>query len=112
MAGRRRGKRRLALALLLVVAVLAACLPFGGAVDVGDDAESACPNATTVTLYNATKAAAAQITTSDCDDTVVKVQTAEDGSTVLDLRRKGIRIVKSLPEVDIVYVAQSLGSIG
>lgn len=104
----RRRRRQPTLALALMASLVSSGWSAAGAVNVGDTAAH-CTNVTTVEVYesNSASTAAAEITTASCDQVVVKVQTMDDGVEVLDLRRRGIRVVESLPAADTVCVSTS-----
>lgn len=92
-------RRVLALAAALLLAVCQA-------VDVGELEDSSCPNVTTVSVSNSTSSSrrnSVQITAaSTCTSTVVKVSTSSSGRRTLDLRKRDIEAVTSLPAVDVV----------
>ncbi|KAF4147455.1 hypothetical protein GN958_ATG03327 [Phytophthora infestans] len=85
----------------IVVAYLAA-VACGGA----DAATTCLTTAATVSNYTAsTTFAAARIEYADCSAKVVRVVTASDGTTQLDLSNKQAVNVKSLPSIMQLYVA-------
>ncbi|OWY94853.1 TKL protein kinase, partial [Phytophthora megakarya] len=85
-----RRMRAIVLALLLVVDAIASA----------NEAATTCSTtAATVSTYTASTTSAAVIEYADCTTKVVRVLTASDGTTQLDLSSKQIVYVKSLPSV-------------
>ncbi|RLN63469.1 hypothetical protein BBJ29_004664 [Phytophthora kernoviae] len=103
--------RQCAVALALAL-LLAVC----HAVNVGEMEESSCPNVTTVSIYSSSSSNSTtkstttssssnsvQITSAaTCTSSTVKVSTSSTGRRTLDLRKREIAAVESLPRVDIV----------
>ncbi|KAG7397487.1 hypothetical protein PHYBOEH_000639 [Phytophthora boehmeriae] len=98
-------------ALVLALALL---LASGYAVDVGE-VEGSCPNVTTVSIYSSSSANSTTKSSSSntsnsvlitsaatCTSSAVKVSTSSTGQRTLDLRKRGIAAVESLPSVDIL----------